>query len=144
MTTENTLTMLELSKVVNAPKQRVFDALTQPELMNQWMYGMDEGRAEVENDLRPGGKYILKMIRPDDSLAYAPHGEYLEIDPPHRISMTWSSEGFIDHSVLSFELTEVESGTKITLRHELPNFTVADHREGWTTCLGHCEKFFSE
>ena len=144
MTTENTLTMLELSKVVNAPQKRVFDALTQPELMNQWMYGMDEGRAEVESDLRPGGKYILRMIRPDDTVAYEPQGEYLEIDPPNRISMTWSSEGFIDHSILSFELSEVDGGTKITLRHELPEFTVADHRDGWTTCLGHCETFFSE
>lgn len=143
MTTENTLTLLELSKVVPADRQRVFDALTQPELMNQWMYGMDEGRAEVENDLRPGGKYILKMIRPDDTLAYAPQGEYLEIDPPNKISMTWSSEGFIDHSVLTFTLTEVDQGTQITLRHELPEFTVADHREGWITCLEHCETFFS-
>ena len=143
MSAENTLTMLEVSKIVNASPQRVFDALTQPELMNQWMYGMDEGRAEVESDLRPGGKYILRMIRPDNSIAYAPHGEYLEIDSPRKISMTWSSEGFIDHSILSFELTEVEAGTKITLRHELPEFTIADHRDGWTTCLEHCEKFFA-
>lgn len=135
--------MLELSKVVNASQKRVFDALTQPELMSQWMYGMDEGRAEVECDLRPGGKYILRMIRPDNTIAYEPQGEYLEIDPPKKISMTWSSEGFIDHSILSFELTEVDGGTKITLRHELPKFTVSDHRDGWTTCLGHCEDYFA-
>ncbi|QXD25629.1 SRPBCC domain-containing protein [Opitutia bacterium ISCC 51] len=103
---------------------------------------MDEGHAKVEYDLRPGGKYVLKMIRPDGEIAYAPEGKYLEIDPPRKLSMTWSSEGFIDHSVLSFELSKVDGGTEIILRHELPEFTVADHRDGWTTCLNHCEKFF--
>ena len=138
-----TLTQLEVRKTVSTDRDRVFKALTQPELMNQWMYGMDEGRAEVENNLRPGGAYSLKMIRPDGEVAYAPHGEYLEIDPPNKISMTWISEGFVDYSILSFELKKVDSGTEIILRHELPEFTVADHRDGWITCLGHCEKFFS-
>ena len=128
---------------MNAIPSRVFDALTKPELINQWMYGMDEGHADIESDLRPGGKYTLKMVRPDGEVAYAPHGEYLEIDPPHKISMTWSSECFIDHSLLSIELSEVENGTEITIRHELPEFTVADHRDGWTTCLGHCEQLFA-
>ena len=143
MNTDSSLTLLEIKKTVPASREKVFSALTEPEQMNRWMYGMDEGRAEVENDLRPGGAYVLKMIRPDDSVAYAPHGEYLEIDPPKKIVMTWSSEGFIDHSILTFELEEKENGTEIILRHELPEFTVADHREGWLTCLDHCEKYLS-
>ena len=142
MDTKDTLTLLEVRKIVKADPAQVFEALTQPDKMNQWMYGMDEGRAEVECDVRPGGKYVLKMIRPDGEVAYAPHGKYLEVDPPHKLSMTWSSEGFVDHSVLSFELSQVDTGTEIILRHELPEFTVADHRDGWTTCLSHCEQFF--
>ncbi len=144
MDTNNTLTLLEVRKTVKADPAQVFEALTQPEQMNQWMYGMDEGRAEVECDLRQGGKFVLKMIRPDGEVAYAPEGKYLEIDPPRKLSMTWSSEGFIDHSVLSFELSAVDGGTEIILRHELPEFTVADHRDGWTTCLNHCEKYFED
>lgn len=143
MTSENTLTALEIKKTVSADRHRVFDALTKPELISQWMYGMDEGRAEIESDLQPGGKYILRMIRPDGTIAYEPNGEYLSIDPPRKLSMTWRSEGFVDHSILTFELNEVEGGTEITLHHELPEFTVEDHREGWLTCLGHCEALFS-
>ena len=143
METDNTLTVLEVKKTVSAKPDRVFQALTEPEQMNLWIYGLDEGRTEAEIDLRPGVAYTLKMIRPNGEVAYEPHGKYLKIDPPHKISMTWTSEGFIDHSVLSFELREVENGTEIIIHHELPEFTIADHRDGWTTCLDHCEKMFS-
>ena len=144
MSDDNTLTVLELRKVVNASCEQVFDALTKPELINQWMFGMDEGHADIDCDIQPGGKYILNMVRPNGEVAYSPHGEYLEIDPPNKISMTWCSEGFIDHSILSFELVSTETGTEIIIRHELPRFTVADHRDGWTTCLNHCERLFSK
>ena len=143
MDTDQKLVVLEVRKTVPASKERVYQALTEPEQMNQWMYGMAEGRAEVENDLKPGGAYTITMIKPDGEEIYQPNGNYLEIDPPNKISMTWSSEGFIDHSVVSFELVAVESGTEIIIRHELPEFTVADHREGWTTCLDHCVNYFS-
>jgi uncharacterized protein YndB with AHSA1/START domain len=72
--------------------------------MAEWFYGMEAGRAEVNSDLRVGGAYEIPTFNKEGAAAtcaeYAPHGKYLEIDPPNRLSLTWVSEGFVDHSVV--------------------------------------------
>ena len=47
MEIDNTLTLVEVKKTVSANLDRVFKALTEPEQMNQWIYGMDEGSSQV-------------------------------------------------------------------------------------------------
>jgi uncharacterized protein YndB with AHSA1/START domain len=137
MDTSQSLSLLEIRKTLPADLQTVFNALTKPEFLNQWMYAMDEGSARTEVDLQTGGKYSVAMINKDGETVATPFGEFIEIDSPYKLSMTWITEGFVDHSVLTFELKEVEGGTELTLRHELPKSTVEDHRGGWTNCLQH-------
>jgi len=63
--------------------------------MSQWFYGMDMGHAEVESDFRVGGEYVIRMFKADGSSSdcadYAPHGKFLEIDAPNKVSFTWVS-----------------------------------------------------
>ena len=135
---------LEIKRLYKTTKEVLFDALTQPDIMAKWFYGMDSGSAHVESDLKVGGKYVINMKHPDgspnDCGDYMPHGEYLEIDPPNKLSFTWISEGFVDHSVVTIWLEERDDQVELTLRHELPQETKEPHVEGWTNCLQHLEK----
>ncbi|MDA0350465.1 MAG: SRPBCC domain-containing protein [Verrucomicrobia bacterium] len=137
MDTSQSLSLLEIRKTLAADPQTVFNALSKPELLNQWMYAMDEGSARTEVDLQVGGKYSVAMINQAGETVATPYGKFIEIDPPHKLSMTWITDGFVDYSLLTFELKEVDGGTELTLRHELPETTVEDHRGGWTNCLQH-------
>ncbi len=139
METPPPLSLLEIRKTLNADPQTIFDALTQTEKLNQWFYAMDEGRAKTAMDLQVGGKYTIGMINDAGETVATPYGEILEIDPPHKISMTWKTDGFVDHSILTFSLEAVEGGTELTLTHELPQPTVDPHRQGWGSCLAHLE-----
>ncbi len=135
--------MLEIKRTYKASQTKVFDALTKPEIMAEWFYGMDDGRAEVESDFKVGGAYVIRMFKGDgtqsDCAEYAPHGEFLEIDPPNKVAFTWISEGFVDHSIVTISLLSVEDGTELTLRHELPENVLPEHRQGWETCLGNLD-----
>lgn len=91
-----------------APRQRVFDAHTRPELLRRW-FGPHGWRIVVcEIDLRPGGAWRYVLRGPDDE-EMALHGTYLEIDPPHRLVMTETNpdcHARADHdSVITIELT---------------------------------------
>ena len=59
---------LEISRVIKADRTRVFDAWTQPEIMQKW-FGPGMMRiVHASADLRAGGVYTLEMQgRPDGS-----------------------------------------------------------------------------
>jgi uncharacterized protein YndB with AHSA1/START domain len=63
-------------------------------------------------------------------------GEYVEVDPPHRIVFTWGWEGN-EHvppgsSTVEVTLTAVADGTLLRLVHrDLPGPAVAEHLDGW-------------
>ena len=139
METSPSLSRLEIRKKLPADPQAVFEALTQTNQLNQWFYAMDKGSAQTEIDLRVGGQYSIGMINEAGETVATPCGEFLEIDPPHKLSMTWKTDGFVDHSILTFELRAIDDGTELTLTHELPEPTVEPHRQGWGTCLAHLE-----
>jgi uncharacterized protein (TIGR03086 family) len=70
-----------------APRQRVFDAHTRPELLRRW-FGPHGWRLVVcEVDLRPGGAWHHVLRGPDDEEMVL-RGTYLEVDPPHRLVTT--------------------------------------------------------
>ena len=143
MSQNETLAMLEIKRTYKTSQETLFDALTKPEIMAEWFYGMDEGRAEVESDFKVGGEYVIRMFKGDGSASdcadYAPHGEFLEIDAPNKVAFTWISEGFVDHSVVTISLVTVDGGTELTLRHELPEQVLPEHRQGWECCLGNLD-----
>lgn len=147
MSESSSIAMLEIERRFDASREAVFAALTEPDMMNQWFYGMPEGKAEVEQDFRVGGKYTINMFAAEgiehtcEGAEYAPHGEYLEIDPPKKLVFTWISEGFVDDSTVTIQLEEEGEGTRLMLRHELPETVVEPHREGWNTCVDHLGAF---
>jgi uncharacterized protein YndB with AHSA1/START domain len=77
-----------LTREFHAPRQLVFDALTQPELLRQWLGIHGTWQWVVcDVDLRVGGsyRYVWRNARGREM---AMSGTYLEIDAPERLVNT--------------------------------------------------------
>lgn len=126
-------TSLELRRLLPASAEEVFAAWTDPELMGRWLSPV--GHAEVEVDLRVGGRFRVSMVGEDRRIDHI--GEYLEVAPPRRLAFTWASPYTgPEPTVVTVELRPAEDGTELLLIHErLPRDQVEPHAGGWGRML---------
>ena len=106
---------IAMTRVFNAPRRLVFDALTKPELVKQWLLGPPSWTMPVcEIDLRVGGAYRY-VWRKDTGKEMGMGGVFREIVPHERIVCTelfdeaWYAGGALVTNVLA------EQGGKTTL-----------------------------
>jgi uncharacterized protein YndB with AHSA1/START domain len=79
---------LHYERTFDAPRELVWKAHTDPELVAKW-WGPLRHRTRVEEmDLRPGGAWRYVSTDPDGN-EFAFYGEYLEIVPPEMIRWTF-------------------------------------------------------
>lgn len=131
--------VLRITRTLPFPRQRVFDAWTQPGQLKQWFApSMEMTTPVAEVDLKVGGAYKIGMGATDTILL---SGRYLEIVPPEKIVFTWNwPKGFYEamgETRVTVALKDVDGGTELTLVHE--GFLTAgerdDHDGGWSGCL---------
>jgi uncharacterized protein YndB with AHSA1/START domain len=113
---------------IEAPPEVVYECLVTPEGMLSWMGQHADLHAE------PGGRFHV------DIEGAAVRGEFVEVDPPHRVVVTWGMAGSDDlppgSSRVEFTLTATEGGTHLELRHTgLPDRRADGHARGWTRYL---------
>ena len=72
---------IHFSRLFDAPRQLVFEAMTRPEHVRNWWGNLGEGYSVpvCEIDLRIGGQWRFVNRHPHGEAAF--HGEYLEIVP---------------------------------------------------------------
>lgn len=104
-----------MSRVFDAPRQRVWQAHTDPEQILKW-WGPRKYETIVDTmDVRVGGKWWY-LTKDAEGNEFAFHGEYKEIVEPKRITWTFEFEPMAGHiftETITFE--EVEDGkTKVT------------------------------
>lgn len=128
-----------ISKVIQASREELFEAFTDPVIMSKWFYPEDDMSVDVTNELSVGGSYMLKMYAGSGDI-YTHVGEYKEIVPPEKIVFTWNSD-FVQNTVVTVTFTETESGTEVSVNHHLlPTEDMAEnHRKGWGGCLRRLE-----
>jgi uncharacterized protein YndB with AHSA1/START domain len=79
---------LTYERTFDAPRELVWKAHTDPELVAKW-WGPNRHQTRVEEmDLRPGGKWRYVSVDADGN-EFAFYGEYLEIVPPEKIRWTF-------------------------------------------------------
>jgi uncharacterized protein YndB with AHSA1/START domain/catechol 2,3-dioxygenase-like lactoylglutathione lyase family enzyme len=115
-----------ITRTFTAPRQRVFDAHTRPDLLRRW-FGPHGWRLVVcEVDLRPGGAWHY-VLRGPEGEEMALRGTYVEIDPPNRLVMTERNpdcHARADHeSVITIELT---GDTHLTHTATFPTAEIRD------------------
>src|SRR5688572_10186881 len=102
----------------NAPRPKVWRALTEPELIKKWLGAMPNWTFPVcEVDLRVGGTYRYEWKNKVDGMTMGMGGTFLEIQAPERLVATerfdeaWYPGEAIDTQVL----TERNGKTTLTL-----------------------------
>ena len=100
-TTVTTPTDREISsvRVFDAPRERVFAAYTDPELIPRW-WGPRRMTTTVDRmDVRPGGAWRFVMREPDGP-EQGFRGVYREVARPERIVQTFEWEGLPGHVIV--------------------------------------------
>lgn len=109
-----------------APRELVFRALTEPELLKRW-YGPSGWRLIVcEIDLRVGGEFHFVSERAGGRQV-GQRGVYRELGRPERIVHTeWWEDWNPGECLATFELTERAGGTELTATTLFPSREVRD------------------
>ncbi len=128
---------LEVSHLVPAPKERVFDAWLDPKMLAKFMKpGPDMTVPEVEVDPKAGGRFKVVMRAGDQDMPHT--GTYKEISRSDRLVFTWESPfSTLEDSTVTLEFAEAEGGTMVRLRHvRFENEELRDnHHGGWSSIL---------
>ena len=142
--TETKTHELRLTKVVRAPREKVFEAWTSPEWLRRW-YGMtDEWTVPVaEVDLRVGGRYRIEM-QPPEGDGFDEAGEFLEIVPNERLVFTMTSRAWAETLRVTVELLDHPDGCEVRLTDA--GYATADlrdqHAQGWPGWLDRLARQF--
>jgi uncharacterized protein YndB with AHSA1/START domain len=89
MTEQDTTPKYELSltRVIDAPREKIFKAWTNPELVKQWFAPLPWTTPHVEMDVRPGGANLFVMSDPDGN-QFPNRGVYLEVVENEKLVFT--------------------------------------------------------
>jgi len=111
-----------LSRVINAPRERVFAAWTDPDQIRQWFGPAGFKTETLECDIRPGGRWRFIYTGPDGT-TWDNRMVFLRIEAPHLIETEHGSDKDNDpgrfHVIVTFD--EQSNGkTVLTMRQLHP------------------------
>jgi uncharacterized protein YndB with AHSA1/START domain len=126
----------EASVRIDAPRERVWEAITTPDLMKQWFFGV-----ETETDWSEGSPIVHRGDY--QGQPYVDKGTVLTFDPPNRLAHThWSSVSGVpdapeNYQTVTWSLTERDGQTDLTVTDD--NIRSAEARDasdqGWEAAL---------
>ena len=130
MTAEIRNDVIVATEHIKAPPEVVFPYFTDPALAVKWIANT------AYLDARPGGTLAI------DVRGNPARGEFVVVEPPHRVVFTWGIEDRADFppgsSTVEVVLQADGEETVVTLTHrDLPTEDYRrSHREGWGEFLG--------
>jgi uncharacterized protein YndB with AHSA1/START domain len=119
---------IRLTRLFDAPRNLVIEAMTKPEHVTQWWGCLADGYSVpvCEIDLRPGGAWRFVNRTPKGELV-AFYGVYREIAPPERLVFTEIFEQFPNtESVVTAVFTEENGKTRLAVTVLYPSLEVRD------------------
>ena len=113
-----------ITREFDAPRELVWRAYTEPDLVRRWWHANRGEMTICDIDLRVGGSWRYVMATPE-GFEVAFHGEYRELVPHERIVTTEVYEPVPDaEAVDTVEFSEVDGRTTITMvvQHQRKEF----------------------
>jgi uncharacterized protein YndB with AHSA1/START domain len=101
--------MIRREIVLPAPREDVWDALTDPDRLAEWFAN------DVDFDLRPGGGASFRWSNGEERSATV-----TAVDPERRLAFEWDDEGEVQ-----FTLDDDVDGTRLTVVETAPAWTTA-------------------
>ena len=150
--TQDTQQAIVIERVLDAPREQVWQAWTDPEQLKKWWGPKGFTAPSLQSVVREGGTYLWSMQSPEGE-TYWSTGTFEEVVPHERLVVTDSfadEQGNVvppshygmtgDHPmegriIVTFE--DVAGNTKLTVRYEgMPPSEIRDMAEtGWNETL---------
>ncbi|MBI3520231.1 MAG: SRPBCC domain-containing protein [Bacteroidetes bacterium] len=133
-----------IERIYSAPIALVWKAISDKDHMKQWYFDLAEFKPEVGFTFEFEGG-------PEDRM-YTHHCEIVEVIENRKLAYSWSYVGYEGYSVVTFELFEEGSSTRLKLTHEglhtFPSankdFAKENFEAGWNTIIGTSLKEYLE
>lgn len=142
--TEHRGHVLRIERTFDAPVDRVFEAWTSEEVLRRWLHDHPDWETPTaEVDLRVGGRIRVVMRDPSGGSERGATGEYMVVEPPHRLVFTWVWDDEPDSAQLvELEFTEREGATSVLMTNSaIPtDDQLKDQEEGWNRCYDNLER----
>ncbi len=155
---ENKNKELTIVKEFDAPREKVFEAWTDPKLVSQWWGPEGVFTPVCEVDAKPGGLIHIVMEAGETMGDYKGtqwpmHGKFEEIEKPSKIVFTANAEDggkeILEHRT-TVTLEDVNGKTKMTVRvvvtKVLPGseYAIAGMEQGWNSQFDKLGKFLGK
>ena len=133
-------TDLEIRRVFEAPRERLWREWTEPEAFADWFGGTaaEVPVSSVTMDVREGGAWRATMFAGPDRLEIHWAGEYREVDEPRRLSFTITDEPDDERmDLVTVTLSDLGDGrTEMIMEQSGGHMTPEEYEragEGWGT-----------
>ena len=136
---------LVLTRLFNAPPEKIFNAWTDPGLLKQWFAPLPWTVTKAETDVRSGGTNLIVMRSPEGQ-EFPGHGVYLEVIKNQRIvftnAFTKAWEPSEQKPLMVVEVTFEQQGDFTNYTVRVRHWTIADREShekmgfhhGWVKC----------
>lgn len=134
-----------IERVLNAPVNIVWNAITDKTAMKKWYFDLSEFKPEEGFEFSfPGQGHKGEQ--------YIHHCKITEVVKEKKLVYSWQYEGFPGKSFVHFELFAEGNNTRIKLTHEgletfpqnNPDFAKESFASGWTELIGTLLRNFVE
>ena len=128
----------------NAPVEKVWQALTNRDQMEQWYFKLKEFKPEVG--------FVFEFEGGPPEKIYVHHCQITEIIPNKKLSHSWTYVGYTGESFVTWELFDEGGKTRVKLTHagletfpaDNTDFARKNFEMGWTDITGTALKNFVE
>lgn len=139
----------EVRRILNFPVSRVYEAWTDPYLMNLWFNSAGSTLGRVSSNLKVGGKFSMDYQKKNGDLVRI-YGEYKDIQPLKKLEFTWIDDNHEGkpsihrqrESLVKVLFVDLGPRTEVHITHEqLSSETLMKtFEEGWADCLRSLEE----
>ena len=118
---------IRIERVFNAPRDRVWEAMTNPKLLVQW-WGRGNKLVIEKLEIERGGHWRFVEHGPDGVNGF--EGRYREVKPPERVVQTFEWDGMPGHVIIETATLE-DLGDGRTRLVNISLFHTTDERDGF-------------
>jgi len=117
---------LRIERIFDAPRPRVWRAMTEPELVKQW-WGRGNPLTVERMEVERGGHW--RFVEHAGGEDHGFEGRFREVVPPEKLSMTFEWDGAPGHTVVQ-TITLEDMGDNRTRMVSTSMFFTKDDRDG--------------
>jgi uncharacterized protein YndB with AHSA1/START domain len=129
---------ITITRVFDAPCERVWEEWTEPERFADWFGGSESEvpLSTVSMDVRPGGSWLLTMFAGPERREIHWKGEYREVLAPERLVFTLSDQPGDAYELITVVLTDLGDGRTKMLFQQRGRMSAEQYEQagqGWSS-----------